>query len=177
MFLSRLDAAVKESKAAIKVANTTPTKAKKSPLLHDLNEYLFDLFDANCMEEFHILQSFEDRAMQAFIDREQNETKGNGSGDFDHVHLALHKEFVQLFEQMIDGFLKQQDCTIDEVFAEIERYQQIRARDGIDGDEKSNIENSVDVVQALTFYTDFTSWANMMAENAKLRLRLKAMRK
>lgn len=34
-----------------------------------------DLFDANCMKEFHILQSFDDRAMQAFIDREQNETK------------------------------------------------------------------------------------------------------
>lgn len=177
MFLSRLDTAVRETKAAVKIANTTPTKSKKSVLLQDLNEYLFDLFDANCMEEFHILQAFEDRAMQSFLDREENEKKGNGEGDFDHVHYELHREFVQLFEQLIDGFLKQQSCTMEEVFEEIQRHRRIKIKEGIDADEKSNVENSVDLLHALSFYTDFSSWAAMMAENARLRRQFKAMRK
>jgi hypothetical protein len=177
MFLSRLDSAVRETKASVKIASITPTKSKKSSLLQELNEYLFDLFDANCMEEFHILQDFEDRAMQSFIDREESESRGSGVGDYDHFHYQLHREFVQLFEQMIDGFLKQQNCTMEDVFVEIERHHKLRVRDETDGDEKANIENSVDLIQVLTFYTDFSSWASMMAENARLRLRIKAMRK
>jgi hypothetical protein len=62
-------------------------------------DYLFNLFDANCMEECQVLAAFEARACRAF--------GTPAEGGFTFEQEALHREFCALFEGFTQAFLKQ----------------------------------------------------------------------
>lgn len=178
MFLSRLDAAVRESRGALNAVLSSPQKKStekpvKSRLLSDLNEYLFDLFDANCMEEYHVLQKFEERAILSFMDLAMTESK---ECDYEHVHFQLHREFVTLFEALIENFLLQHKYTLEEVFAEVERYHSVDYSKGPNA-VRANHHNSVELTEVLSFYTDFRTWADMMYDNARYRIRFQNSKK
>jgi hypothetical protein len=167
--MSRLDAAVQDVKTVVK--NMEKPKSQQSSfdvskILHDLNEYLFDLFDANCMEDYHKMEAFESRAMMAFM--EQKERKDS---DYDLLHYQLHQEFLQLFEQLIEKFLAEYHCTSEDIFHELERYKKKKDRTATDTDDRAEI------LDVLCYYTDFPTWAKMMNDNAQLRLKIQHMKK
>ena len=70
-------------------------KKKSSRILHELNEYLFDLFDANCMEDFHKMDKFEQEAVKLF---DSEEFISNANYEFSHEQYGKHQEFLRLFE-------------------------------------------------------------------------------
>ena len=167
MFISRLDRARKDATTTPSKSinpnlhNSTPGKPVGNPdakahevtppsssarlpipprILHDLNEYLFDIFDANCMEEYQIMEAFENKAMGYFLQRARLElenmttpsvpaylldakadakvTSSSSSQvhqqkackEYGHQEYLLHREFMNLFESLIDKFLQQQEC-------------------------------------------------------------------
>ncbi len=80
------------------------------------SEYLFDLFDANMMEDYHTMERFENRAIDAFM----------GSCDSTEITFEqhnLHNEFLELFESLIEKFLRVEGggCSVEAFY---ERVQQ-----------------------------------------------------
>jgi len=163
MFMARLEDAARESRQNISKIQPKLDTAQTSKLLHDLNEYLFDLFDANCLEDFQKLKEFEDRAILTFNPAEEAK-----DADFDHRHFKLHQEFMTLFEQLIDGFIQQSGYTSEAVFDVIKQHR-INSKGNLS--EGQDRINAMDIMGVVAFYTDFQSWTIMMKENASYRAR------
>jgi len=165
--------------------SSTPLKLKRNPrILHQLNEYIFDLFDANCLEDFKKMEEFEKYALDAFMDLEQSEI--SSIKEFNHRQYELHQEFLTLFETLIDKFLKKFDYTMDELYEQIEWYYKQRDiideskasshnrggwKEHIDSDEEesSPSQEAFEIIEVITFYTDFEKWTTMMMEIVKQR--------
>jgi len=230
MFLSRLDNARNDMKeedekryhtiptSASKhktTSNTTPSKTseakKQSPavpqkrrnpkLLHELNEYLFDLFDSNCMEDFKRMEQFESYALDAFKvlypddDSMYHQPMTTTIKEFNHRQYELHQEFITLFESMIEKFLLKFHYTTNEFYTEIEWYIQhkdvahdhhhqekagwkkYRSDGKIDSDDDEDEEDdelspeqeAFEIIEVISFYTDFEKWSTMMMEIVKQR--------
>jgi hypothetical protein len=105
------------SATAIPLKSTTPEKDSK--ILRELNEYLFDLFDANCMEDYHKIDKFEQEALKLF-DSEDFIT--NPYYEFSHEQYAKHQEFLCLFESLVEGFLRAFHYTPDLLYAELNTH-------------------------------------------------------
>jgi hypothetical protein len=236
MFLARLEQAVKDSQRSTKVlhpvdkqhppkAIVTPGRKSKPRMLHELNDYLFDLFDANMTEDFQIMQRFEDKAMEYYsaaveeqqvqlapskplhnqeyddgddgmdvkIARSNNQVNKETKG-FSHEEYRLHQEFLKLFEDMIERFLRLNDYEADEVYNELLKYyvekkkekkidpsMEVTHRYDDDYDEENYDKNpekyvqneALEVLDVLAFYTDFSLWDEMMWENARYRLQFR----
>ena len=299
MFLARLDRARNDVQKNNKNVNqhlphsptksaTTSSSSVTSPpdggrtvipprILHDLNEYLFDVFDANCMEEYHIMERFETKAMEYFLERAQQElnqassSTSSSSGhtlaeakegshghdakdskqsfkqckEYGHQEYILHNEFLQLFETLIDKFLQEQQCSADDLYEELRAFHRAKQQNQLleediyakyktsgysyesnnhtntfstnsisavpsmsfDHDDSSSVicvqgdspsnphlpsdnnnnfsskptnsnmeklqqqQDALEVLEVLSFYTDFTMWCEMMLENAKHRIK------
>lgn len=131
MFISLLDEArlspsdnrMKRAEAKSLNTNTTKNDVKVKPeeresfrIIEKLSEYLFDLYDANCMEDFQIVESFEENAVRtAFQDHEVN-----SQTQYTHEHYRLHKEFLELFEGLIESFLRKELCPVNEFYAHLQ---------------------------------------------------------
>ncbi len=183
-------------------ATFSPQRKSTSMVLHALNDYLFDLFDANMMEDFHIISRFEEKAMKHFeaeaekemkereaieeAIRNDNSKNSNNCGasnmhsrthrldvagskdididsqqvtiveykackdfkEFSHEEYHLHKEFLVLFESLINKFLSEHDYTADEVYDELYRHAQDKkkietAREAKGGQPESEIDTNL----------------------------------
>ena len=85
-------------------------------ILEKLTEYLFDLFDANCTEDFKKMEAFEKRAVLAFDPDDEEYTL---------AQTELHTEFQQLFEALTGTFLKTEGYTCEQVYAIAEKAMKI----------------------------------------------------
>jgi len=140
----------------VKYSQASDSK-QHSSVIENFAEYLFDLFDANCMEDFHRMEAFENRALQHFADI------SNDNGEYSLIHTALHREFLSLFEELLQNFLSTEGVTIDEFYTELEKYSKAGSQDA------RISENAKEVVEVVSFYTTFESWAKMMKEQARQR--------
>ncbi len=184
------------------------------------------------MEDYHIMEAFENKAMAVFeeevIREEQiwrdtnssrsNQTKSLNDSDskqtpfeykkgmdikeFSHSQYQLHQEFLKLFEQLISKFLEESAYTADEVYdavyvfaqqkkkeqASLGELQDIRTENQLsklyansDNDddvrdqnpEKYAASEAHEIVDVLSFYTDFALWSEMMMDNARHRQKYK----
>lgn len=151
MFMSRIDEARED------VANGIHYLRPKSNILRELSEFLFDIFDANCMEEYTILDEFERKAMSAF------------DGDFvefTHEQHQMHGEFMRLFESLIERFLDKHKYTSSQLVEDLQKHYRNLKEAGRRG---SNAQDAEEVIDVIAFYTCFEAWANMMKENARMR--------
>lgn len=137
-----------------------------SDILEKLCEYLFDLFDANCMDDYIRMERFELRAVEAF--------KGDEM-EFTHEQHDLHKEFVALFEQLVEGFLSTEDYSIDEFYQELKHFLQVsgpksKPKLGGTGYYDSGLVTPADeVMEVISSYMQFDVWAGLMRRQAQQR--------
>lgn len=141
----------------VKLSHTSAsiTTSKQSGIMEKVTEYLFDLFDANCMEDFHRIERFEMAAISKFEDE---------SEEFTFEQNDLHREFVALFEELIENFLKTENVTIEEFYDEVKRYSQ-----DVNSPGEEKCDHAAEVLQVIGFYTTFETWAMMMKEQAKFK--------
>lgn len=129
-------------------------KAKEN-LVSQCSEYIFDLFDANCLDDYKTMEAFETMALDAFTDFDSTEIT--------FEQHALHNEFLELFESLISGFLRENSCSVEEFHVMCHSYL---SRKDTEADSKEKAQEVVDVIFA---YTDLNLWTSAMRERAKLR--------
>ena len=154
-FLARLDDAIAEGKQCTR--DLSPGDEKKGrdlKLLERASEYLFDIFDANCMEEYHILNNFEERALRSFPDHESEEIS--------FEQERLHGEFLGIFENLLEKFILNDESgvSIADFYDQVKRqyHGQSPAR-------------AMEVVDVIFNYTDIAQWHEMMRDSALQRLK------
>lgn len=131
-----------------------------SDILEKLAEYLFDLFDANAMEDYAKMEKFEIRALESFQDYDQTE--------YTHQQHALHEEFVALFEQLIEGFLASEGYTIGAFYEELLHFRgktPVSARS--QGSFALPLSPAEEVVEVVANYMTFELWADLMKQQAR----------
>lgn len=122
------------------------------PIVEAVAEFLFDLFDANCLDEYQVLAAFEERACQAF-----NTPPEQG---FTFEQEALHREFCKLFEGFTASFLARRGFTTETFFAEINASESVAA--AVAGEGESEQEPVNELVSVLGDVANFQKWANSM---------------
>lgn len=148
MFASELDKAHKIAKSEHK--EITPTKPRKRDfaIVHDMAEYLFDIFDANLMPEFHMMEEFEAKAIPLFADRE------SFTDEYTFEQENLHKEFLRLFESLLENFLVRKNLTIGQLLEEVRWFMK-----------EGNCE-AMEIIEVVDSFSNFKRWADHMTEQA-----------
>ncbi|RYY84682.1 hypothetical protein EON63_08705 [archaeon] len=164
MFISRLDSARKVTHHSPSESSSGP---KKPPILQDLSEYLFDLFDANCMPEFQEIERFEEKALKSF---DSEDVEGKYADEYTHEQYMLHQDFLALFEKFIGNFLTHHNYTFDDLYTELSAHKKLKTT------VHTNLEPAGEVIDVLSYYVNFPAWVTMMRENAKLRRHYKTFR-
>lgn len=160
---------------------STPTATKKaeykddSDILEKLCEYLFDLFDANLMEDYIKMEKFEIRALESF----QNFT----DTEYTHEQHALHNEFVALFEQLVEGFLQSEGYTIDVFYNELAHFlnkstfkPKGNKGPGMQSSYYNDATPADEVMEVISSYIQFDTWADLMRKQAQQRCEFQSMR-
>jgi len=172
-FLSRLDDAAAEGKREMKgLSPSLKDDSASSSLLEKATEYLFDIFDANCMEEYRIINSFEERALLAFPIADVNVAADLGEGEGEEITFEqerLHNEFLGIFEELIERFLHAEGVSSASF------YEQVREHYHHTQGGRRQMQ-AVEVVDVIFTYTDISQWHAMMMENARQRKRWEAHR-
>jgi len=151
-FLGRLDEAVQEGRREAK--DVSPSLGRKNDILERATEYLFDIFDANCMEEYNILNNFEERAILKFpVDDADKE-------EITFEQEKLHNEFLTIFEDLIDRFLKTESISSSAFFELVREHFHGGTR----------MCQAIEIVDVIFCYCDITQWHAMMRENARQRV-------
>ena len=113
-----------ESKEMDAKAESKAKKIDGHEMIHLMSEYLFDLWDANCMEAYHRISEFEERAAREF-DPEVEE--------FTFAQEALHKEFCQLFEELTEGFISENGFTLEQFYEEARVLVEEKEKNDLEG--------------------------------------------
>ena len=134
-------------------------------IIHKVSEYLFDLFDANCMEDYHTMQKFEEKAWRKF-DPEVEE--------YTFEQQELHKEFCELFERLTEGFITSEGYSVEQFYAEVRDAAAARPARKKDADpaprpwgEVDEGEDAEEVVDVVYQVVDFRLWADEMRSIAR----------
>lgn len=131
-----------------------------SKILNDLSEYLFDLFDANCMEEYKRIEDFEAKAMLAFQDSFATE-------EYTFEQESLHKEFMNLFEELIHKFLIAEGITNERLYEILRKHTSDQVLKSRKESNAALSELSHEIADVIHYYTTFEIWATNMKDQAK----------
>ncbi len=131
----------------------------RTDLVSQCAEYIFDLFDANMLEDYHVMETFENKALAAFVDYENTEIS--------FEQERLHNQFLDLFEEMISKFLKEKKCSTSEF------YNQVNAYLNDESDTKLAKDSAREVVETIFAYTDLQLWHTNMREMSRYRAKVK----
>lgn len=140
-----------------------------------VSEYLFDLFDANCMDEYKRFEALDERAIEAFEPSSSEKLSyewhdiyiydapvDSEDDEYTLEQSQLHREFCTLFESFCEAFINEKGLTIEE-FYEI-------AREHISPDAKSESkEHANEVVDTIKEVADFRAWAARVRGEARRR--------
>ena len=192
MFLGRLNDAKAEAKSDFR-----PLPAKSAPVEHAnfsgaqpappkdeaegddgdiverVSEFLFDIFDANLMDEYKEIERFEGSAERAFVD---SATEGDGDEDveFTHEQYALHSQFAALFERLTEQFLAKEGFTPERFYEVVRRQQRAEKADaeaGRAGDREWGEKGEVahEVIDVVSEVSDIRVWAKEMRRRVRHR--------
>lgn len=154
-------------------SRSTDSQQKKeygdnSEILEKLAEYLFDLFDANLMEDYAKMEKLEIRALDCFQDFDQTE--------FTHQQHAIHREFVQLFEQLIEGFLGSEGYTIETFYEELEHFINKTKDTKSSRSLGESFTPAEEVMAVISSYLQFEVWSDLMRKQARQQAEFATMR-
>ena len=146
-----------DARADGKEPTTAATRPDAATILELVSEYLFDLFDANCMDEFRTLDDFQERAMDAF-DPDVEE--------FTFEQQRLHGEFCDMFEGFCEKYIRDAGYTMDEFYEVVRQAKEKSdAKAGADTGPPSfhdDPDHAVEVVETIYGCSDFRAWAEHM---------------
>jgi hypothetical protein len=144
----------------------------KMSILEKCSEYLFDLFDANLTPEYHKINSIQERAIKCFGN--SNDAKDDTEYTFEQQNL--HDEFKEVFENLISDFLYDENIPIDEFHHDLQKHFHgpsgyKTSLLGEKGDRKQT-ELANEILDCITWYTDFETWAQSIINEVKYRKRI-----
>ena len=125
---------------------------KAAELVNLVSEYLFDLFDANMMEEFHVLEDFEIRHME-FFDPDSEE--------FTFKQEELHTEFVKLMEGYVEKYIEKEGYTLEQFYEAVHAQHDETSQGGDDARE---------CMEVLFEMADIRVWVEGMKARVRFRL-------
>jgi hypothetical protein len=159
------DGSVEKGKALDSERDSEGEGEGEQDLVSQCNEYIFDLFDANMLEDYHTVANFETRALEAFVDP--------FSEEISFAQERLHKEFMELFEKLIEKFLREKNVPKEEFYAQVQEHVH---RDTKNNNSKSNKRDEAkkraaeEVVDVIFCYTDLRLWCGEMRKRALMQL-------
>lgn len=156
---------VKSSKDSKEDEEQAFVEEEQSLILEKVNDFLFDLFDANCMEEFQKIEAFEKKAFEDFVEM------SSSPDEYSFRQQALHEEFMILFEELLSGFLSREGFTSEAFFEEMKQHV-----DYHDNESGGNYIVANEIADVITFYTTFQTWCDMMKEQVRSRSQFKGFR-
>jgi len=166
------------NRMSIEVSNASMQDTRPA-IMFKLSEYLFDLFDANCMADFHRMEKFELTALRSF-------EESSPHSEFTHEQHRLHEQFLELFEELIEGFLRQENYSVEEFYQQLALYLDLDHRtrvqdsgcfdDGSSDLQPSEPDSANDVLEVIRNYMRFDMWADNMRQMARQQLRFQSFR-
>ena len=136
-------------------------------LVTQASEYLFDLFDANCLEDFKTMENFETMALDAFKDFESTEIS--------FEQHRLHDEFMELFQTLFSKFLAEKQTTPEAFYELVSAYLSIKEEKADSKDKDKDKDNGAasrqaadEVVDVIFSYTDLSLWCGAMRDRSRM---------
>jgi hypothetical protein len=124
----------------------------RGSILWKVSEYLFDLFDANCLDGYKKIEAFEDRVMKHFA---------NDTEEYTFEQERCHREFLDLFESLIENFLRENKTTTKAFYAEVNLVMKQKIA--------HHNKEANEIVDVIFTYCDFKSWVEYMKEQTNNR--------
>lgn len=148
----------------------------KSTILEKCSNYLFDLFDANLTPEYQKINSIQERAIKCF----DNSNNSKSTPEYSFEQQNLHDEFKEVFEKLISDFLYDENISIDEFHCDLQKHfhgpQGYKVSLlGQKGDRKQT-ELANEILDCITWYTDFETWAQSIINEVSYRKRIYDMK-
>ena len=125
--------------------------AAAAELVNLVSEYLFDLFDANLMDEFLALEKFEVDCADAF---------DPDAEEFTFAQERLHREFVGMMEGYVEAYIAGLGRSLDDFYEAVRLQRDEESQGGSDARE---------CVEVLFEMADITVWATGMRARARHR--------
>ena len=144
----------REAKGAKGGATPPLDAAAAAELVNLVSEYLFDLFDANLMDEFLALEKFEvDCADEFDPDAEE----------FTFAQERLHREFVGMMEGYVEAYIAGLGRSLDDF------YEAVRLQRDEESQGGSDARECVEVLFEMADIAVWAVWATGMRARARHR--------
>ena len=131
---------------------------KRSSIIWKVSEYLFDLFDANLMDGYKKIAAFEEKAVMHFMSNSNAES--NTTREFTLEQEMLHREFLDLFESLIEDYLSKEGFKVSQFYTEVQNYQVMKENNALKGEAN-------EIIDIIGFYCDFSKWSSIMTDMAE----------
>ncbi len=131
---------------------------KRSSIIWKVSEYLFDLFDANLMDGYKKIAAFEEKAVMHFMSNTNAES--NTTCEFTIEQEMLHREFLDLFESLIEDYLSKEGFKVSQFYTEVQKYQVMKENNALKGEAN-------EIIDIIGFYCDFSKWSTIMVDMAE----------
>lgn len=162
-----------DAKAAALLNYGSEQGAARRSILWKVSEFLFDLFDANLLDGYKKIENFENSCMECFIATLDSE-------EYTFSQEGMHKQFLLIFEGLIEEFLATQGCSVDTFYKEIDAYKdRMRSMaskresalyDTAAGEKhvtRDYLSEANEIVDVIVFYYDFEKWVAVMKDRAR----------
>lgn len=130
-------------------------------IVHELSEFLFDIFDANCLPAYQAIESLEKSYCKHFSSWEPDD-------EFTHVMHDAWTRFTLLFEKLIEDFLKNHSWSHQLVYSAAQRALEdeslIPAAEPNDPWKQNPREQAIEILEVLMAVQDINTWAAQMRD-------------
>jgi hypothetical protein len=170
MFTRLLEEARSEPAKVVHVARSPPRQSgakniaddKVRLIVHELSEFLFDIFDANCLPAFKAIEALEHQYCRHFAAWEKGE-------ELSHVMHDAWSRFTALFEKLIEAFLRDHGWSNEECYRAAERALKDKALippqvEAHDPWQQNPNDQATEILEVLMAVQDIHVWAGQMKE-------------
>ena len=154
---------IKSSKNNSAAPAAAPEELSNDDLCDLFSEFLFDIFDANCMEEFKQIEALEMSHCTMFADWVVGD-------EFTLEQGSAHHQFCLLFESLCSDFLLQYNVTQERLFgaakAAMEDEKEVVTKDGKEREtwEQSAKDQANEIWEVVRSVENICVWAEQMKD-------------
>ncbi|GMI62016.1 hypothetical protein ScalyP_jg1828 [Parmales sp. scaly parma] len=140
------------------LAGPKTTLDKDHFILKEVAEFLFDLFDANCTNDFKIIAQFETESVELFI--EEN-VPDKFEFEFTRKMYSKWQEFKVLFESLTAKFMAEElNCSPDEFYNVVRSRLEMEEEDESDKNKSDEEEEAAEeILDVFNSVCNFQVWA------------------
>ena len=131
-------------------------------IVHEVSEFLFDLFDANCLPAFKAIEALEHQYCRHFSVWEEG-------AELSHVMHDAWSRFTTLFEKLMEDFLREHGWTNDDCYKAAKKALEDESlllphEASIDTWQQNPKEQATEILEVLMAVQDINVWAAQMRE-------------